>query len=318
MLYHVLIVAMPTSTVPDIADLALAYGRRSDISARSVIVTIFGDSIVPAGGRIWLGDLIDLCRPFGFSQRLVRTSMFRLAGEGWFDTERVGRRSRYALTTWARAEFAEAEARIYRRPDVEWDGRWTLVFVDDGAVTADGGQALRAALGWHGYVAITSGVLAVPRSEVEQANQLVARAGVGGPVPVATAEFDEPATIVEGGWLADALELDSGVAARYRDLLDSYRWVEHAPDPIGDGDAFMLRTMLVHDLRRARLADPDLPAELLPAGWPAPAAMELAASAYRRLSPATERWLVASTGHRAPAPDHPARGRFADDTGLSP
>jgi phenylacetic acid degradation operon negative regulatory protein len=46
--------------------------------ARSLLVTVFGDSVAPHGGRAWLGSLIGLLAPFGISERLVRTSVYRL------------------------------------------------------------------------------------------------------------------------------------------------------------------------------------------------------------------------------------------------
>src|SRR5437763_12835754 len=47
--------------------------------AKSLVMTIFGDAIVPHGARLWLGSLIELVEPLGVTDRLVRTSVFRLA-----------------------------------------------------------------------------------------------------------------------------------------------------------------------------------------------------------------------------------------------
>jgi phenylacetic acid degradation operon negative regulatory protein len=43
--------------------------------SKSLVMTIFGDSIAPHGGTIWLGSLIELLAPFGVSARLLRTSV---------------------------------------------------------------------------------------------------------------------------------------------------------------------------------------------------------------------------------------------------
>ena len=45
--------------------------------AKSLVMTLFGDAIVPHGGRVWLGSLIDLLAPFGINDRLLRTSVLR-------------------------------------------------------------------------------------------------------------------------------------------------------------------------------------------------------------------------------------------------
>jgi phenylacetic acid degradation operon negative regulatory protein len=67
--------------------------------APSLIITIWGDAIAPHGGAVMLAGLIDLLAPFGINERLVRTSVFRLAREGWLKAKPVGRESLYRLTT---------------------------------------------------------------------------------------------------------------------------------------------------------------------------------------------------------------------------
>ena len=51
-------------------------------------------------------SLIRLAVPFGLTERLVRTSIGRLANEEWVSFERSGRASFYSLTTNGRARFA--------------------------------------------------------------------------------------------------------------------------------------------------------------------------------------------------------------------
>jgi phenylacetic acid degradation operon negative regulatory protein len=65
--------------------------------SKSLVMTIFGDAIAPTAARLWLGSLIELVAPLGVTDRLVRTSVFRLVQEGWLTANREGRRSRYAL-----------------------------------------------------------------------------------------------------------------------------------------------------------------------------------------------------------------------------
>ncbi|MGD9752363.1 MAG: PaaX family transcriptional regulator C-terminal domain-containing protein [Acidimicrobiia bacterium] len=284
---------VPEAAREQVRQAVQAFAGRADISARSVLVTIFGDSIVPAGGEIWLADLIALCEPFGFSDRLVRTSMFRLGSEGWFETERVGRHSRYRLTRTATAQFAAAEARIYHRPAVPWDGRWTLAFLDGADRTVRDGVA--AALRWRGFATLSPGVLALPRAGgAAVVEEVAAEAGVV--VPVALACFEDRDALVASGWLTRSLGLDEP-AERYRAFLERYRWVRSLRrSTVTDDEAFLLRTMLVHDHRRARLTDPDLPAALLPDDWPAADAHRLAADAYHLVSPGAWRSLHARTG----------------------
>lgn len=285
---------MPSPSVPDIGALAASFGARADISARSVLVTIFGDSVVPTGGEIWLGDLIELCEPFGFNDRLVRTSMFRLAAEDWFEIERVGRRSRYRLSTTATDLFTAAEARIYHRRELDWDGTWTVALLDAVPLPRDQRDQAEELLRSAGFAVLSPGVLAAPRPlEQRDVDALARRAGLSAALPVLTGRFFELRGVLEAGSLLDGYGLDA-VAARYRALLHGYAWTAALAEAnTTDAEDFLARTMVVHDLRRARLADPELPAALLPSDWPAAAAHALAGRAYRRLSPGAWRWIRA-------------------------
>ena len=111
------------------AELVARFHRQRPLRAGSLIVTLFGDSLLPRGGAIALGSLIELAAPFGLNERLVRTATARLAQDGWLAARRVGKRSEYRLTEDGRVQFAEATERIYGEAGANWSGRWTLVVV---------------------------------------------------------------------------------------------------------------------------------------------------------------------------------------------
>ena len=94
--------------------------------AKSLIVTVWGDALAPHGGSVWLSGLIRLMAPFGINERLVRTSVFRLAQDGWLNSATHGRMSRYRLTAEGMRRFDDAHLRIYARPADDWtvDGTW--------------------------------------------------------------------------------------------------------------------------------------------------------------------------------------------------
>ena len=60
---------------------------------------------------------------------------------------------------------------------------------------------------------------------------------------------------------------------------------------IEDFDALALRTLLIHDYRRIALRDPGIPAAYLPRDWPGFIARRIAATLWRELFEASERWL---------------------------
>lgn len=266
----------------DISAEAKKWGGLADTSARSVLVTILGDSVAPLGGEVWLSDLFVLSQPFGFNQRLVRTSMYRLVNENWVINERVGRRSRYRLTPYAALETADADRRIYQRNPPPWNEVWSLVFTDT-LLSGDGDaeQRLTRHLRWHGFVEITRGVWATPESDSAATDDLLDRLDLEVRPPVAQARFDRLDELVKGGLFRSSFDLAETEKA-YQSFIDRYhRFGDGDPVAMDPMDAFTLRTMVVHDLRRARLSDPDLPAALLPDGWVGTEAFELAAGIYR-------------------------------------
>ena len=51
------------------------FRAQDRVQAGSLITTLFGDAVIPRGGRIWLGSLIRLLEPLGVNERLVRTAV---------------------------------------------------------------------------------------------------------------------------------------------------------------------------------------------------------------------------------------------------
>src|SRR5256886_17020330 len=91
----------------------------------SLLITVFGDSIAPRGGAVTLGSLIRLAAPFGLTERLVRTSVARLARDGWLVAKRSGRRSEHPPTRSGAERFAETTRRTYGEDSCVWGRKWT-------------------------------------------------------------------------------------------------------------------------------------------------------------------------------------------------
>jgi phenylacetic acid degradation operon negative regulatory protein len=281
------------------------FRRQRPLRAGSLLVTILGDSIVPRGGAITLGSLIELARPFGLNDRLVRTSVGRLAQEGWIRARQMGRQSEYTLTPRGRARFAEATRRIYGEPERRWDGKWTLVFAPAGK--------LRDELRWLGFGQIAPGVLAHPVHDVATTRRLLAAVGQRRPMmsmrAVSGGAAEDGRLIAEGWRLAE-------LARAYRRFIESFEPVATAvargrrPGFLG---AFVIRTLLVHEYRKVHLRDPLLPGELLPESWVGAAAYGLCQHLYREVYASSEEHLNGSARRLAaglPAPDAQALARF--------
>ena len=265
--------------------------------SKSLVMTIFGDAIVPRGGAIWLGSLIELLAPFGVNDRLLRTSVFRLAQEGWLTSQRDGRRSAYAISPDALARFERAYRRIYAPLVVHWDGSWTLVIGPAGSIgTAERG-ALRKELLWAGYGLIAPGIFGHPASNAEALEDILARNEVQGKLYVChTTELPGVSTRPLRDMVGECWDL-SEVMAGYEKFIASFQplLTSLQEEPVFDAEqAFVIRSLLTHAYRRVQLHDPQLPVELLPEPWPGTQAYALARDLYRISYAAAEEHILAT------------------------
>lgn len=265
--------------------------------ARSLIATIWGDILAPHGGEVWLSTLIRLLAPFGCNERLVRTSVFRLARDRWLSSAPSGRRTRYRLTASGAQRFAQAFRRVYSPPARDWDGRWEVVLVPDGLGPA-ARRSLRADLAWQGFARLASGVHARPWRDDAP----------GGGIPAEWRDPHRRLTVFEGRdvpgadarTLADQVDaaFDLGtLAGEYRRFLARFGGVAAAFAPAAPHDpeqGFVVRTLLVHEYRRVRLRDPQLPLALLPPDWPGAAAYSMCRDLYRRVQPLADSHLASA------------------------
>jgi phenylacetic acid degradation operon negative regulatory protein len=263
--------------------------------AKSLVMTIFGDAIVPHGGRLWLGSLIELVGPLGVTDRLVRTSVFRLAQEGWLVASREGRRSSYALQPEARPRFERANRRIYAAPGLDWDGRWTVLLAPGGSIDASLRAAVRKELEWEGYAMLAPGLLAHPAADHGSLAEILARVDGAGKIFVCRAtELDGINARPLGELVSEGWNL-SGVVESYRHFIEVFSplldllQAGEAPAPQA---AFVMRSLLIHAYRRVQLHDPMLPLVLLPQPWPGSDAYALAQAIYRLTWAPAEQYLM--------------------------
>src|SRR5437016_13922812 len=82
--------------------------KREPSRTGSIVITLFGDAIVPRGGSVWLGTLLEFFKTLDVDSGVVRTAMSRLASGGWLGRSDVGRDGFYALADRGRLTSAGA------------------------------------------------------------------------------------------------------------------------------------------------------------------------------------------------------------------
>jgi phenylacetic acid degradation operon negative regulatory protein len=271
--------------------------KRLKPRAKSVIITVYGDSIMHHGGCASLGSVIELVAPLGLNERVVRTSVFRLAKENWLVAEQIGRRSYYRVTEDGRRRSEAAHGRIYHRAGQPWDGRWTFVIIDFRGMTPERRTSLRRDLRWQGFGQLASGVMLHPDPDEATLRQVLIESGtskhalVMRAAAVSGVAADAQRDLIDRSW--DMKQL----AADYTAFLDTFRpvWQKlSTTDKLDPQTCFVIRTLLMHAYRRVLLRDPKLPDELLEANWPGTAARFLCRDLYKLIQGPAERHLMAT------------------------
>src|ERR1700754_82723 len=276
--------------------------KREPSRTGSIIITVFGDAIVPRGGSVALATLLAFFETLAIDASVVRTAMSRLTADGWFERNKVGRNSFYRLVQKGRLTFDIATRHIYDPPPPDWTGRFELLLIG----SAEDRDASREALKNAGFGSPLPGVWIAPS---------------GVPVPEeaahairleVSAEDDSGRRLLSESWPLDR------TAEAYLKFMKTFEplrnWIGRH-EIRADIDAFTARILLIHHYRRVVLRDPLLPTPLLPADWPGRAARQLCGEIYRGLLPASEQWLdrhASNEGGPLPAPGVELSRRFAD------
>jgi len=238
-------------------------------AARSLLLTVLGEYVLPRPGGVWQETLVAALASLGYSQQAARQALSRSTRDGWLTVQRRGRRARMTLGE-PTAELLRAGAeRIYSfgRP-WQWDGRWLVVVLRVPEESRAVRHQLRSRLAWTGLGSLGGGVWLTPHVERE--------------AELASAINDEPAAgahsfVAEFGsigdpeqLMADAWDLDR-VREQYTAFIEDFGRVR----ALTPEACFRQQALLVHAWRRFPFLDPDLPAALLPQSWPRERAHDL-------------------------------------------
>ena len=291
-----------------------AFRERQPMRAKSLIITLFGDVISQHGGEIWLGSIARSVEALGINDRLVRTSIFRLAKEGWIEVEREGRKSFYGFTRSGSKEYQRAAQRIYSAGGNSWRGGWQILIPTH--LPEHLRDDFRRSLNWLGFRAISNGTFARPGGDEESIRDLLDEFDLNSGVIVMEAKTTsltsskEWRNVVSEYWQLETLEAD------YRQLIGLFRPLKKTldngvlPTPL---EAFQARILLIHEYRRILLRDTPLPDDLLPNRWQGTVARQLVQGLYRDLAAPSTNYIqteLVNRQGRLPEPESYFYRRF--------
>jgi phenylacetic acid degradation operon negative regulatory protein len=254
-------------------------------AARSLLLTILGEYVLPRGEPVWQETLVGALVSVGHTSQAARQALARSVRGGWLETSRVGRRARVSLSPRSCELLATGASRIYSfgSPST-WDGRWLVLILRVPESRREVRHQLRTRLAWAGFGSMGGGVWLTPHVDREAELQAAIRSA---PAAVATSFVASLGMLGRGADVAaTAWDLES-VRSQYEAFIEDFATVRPSA-----GEAFFrMQTLLVHAWRRLPFLDPDLPAELLPAGWPRRRAHELFTGRHAAWSDAAQEWF---------------------------
>lgn len=247
--------------------------------SQDMVFTLFGDYLLDREHPVWTGSLITLLGQLGMSPMAVRTVLSRMARKNWLSVVKRGTRSWHGLSRRGKSLLETGRGRIYRAPArVAWDGRWSIITYSVPEERRQRRDALRARLASLGCGSLTSGVWVTPHDVTATVRAIGEELRLARQIEVfrgTHAGLSDTARLVNQCW--DLAGLDQ----RYAAFLERWRLdFEHCRQcgltgaragihkPCTEpADCFRRRFLLVHEYRSFAMADPHLPAELLPAAW---------------------------------------------------
>ena len=259
---------------------AEALPRRRQIgpsSARSLLLTVLGEYVLPGQEPVWTGALVRALGLLGVAEKAARQALARTAAEGWIVSSKHGRLARWQLTDAGRRLLTDGAERIYSfgQGGQRWDGRW-LIVLSGTPRSSHTRHRIRTRLSWAGFGALPGGVWVCPDPGREaEASLILTDLGLSDVSVSFTARhagIGAQQDIVSRAWDLSAVE------ARYAAFIAEFADLS----PVTDADTLTAQTLLVHEWRRFPFLDPRLPRDLLPAGWPGGDAAELFRARHAR------------------------------------
>jgi len=246
-----------------VLDLVHRINDSKKLRVWSLIITFFGDAVVPRGGAVSARTVQQILARMGIESGAVRTAFSRLTNDGWVVREKIGRSSFYRLSETGIQPFQEATDRIYAPLTV-----------------LSGEAADQHASKW---------TVSIARSDYPKIRLQKSRS------ESQTAQLVQSDNLILQGELVHVPEWLKQANAR-AGHADSYHNLMQAFEPVVDTkleplDALSVRCLLIHEWRRILFQYDTVEPEFWPDDWPQAHCHSFVRNLYHHLLPDSERWM---------------------------
>ena len=197
----------------------------------------------------------------GVGESAARSVLQRMTAKSFIVRHKEGRKTFYTLSDRGRAILREGQEKMFAGWQPQgWGGRWTFVRIQVPESKRTLRHQMASRLSWAGFAQVDGGPWVAPGPH-DVATILGAEASEVSPIVV----YGEPQPPTTAEMLVSAFDLEA-LAADYEAFGEKWRAVD--PEPLSPVDALVRRVELHFDWLNLTRTDPQLPAALLPAGWP--------------------------------------------------
>jgi len=263
------------------------------VHPHTCVFSLYGRYVLPRGGEIWTGSLIQALTPLGFSAGAVRTLVSRMQRKGLLQGRRVGRRSFYRLTDRGLHEVSWGGGRAFASDREKWDGSWTVVVYSIPEKQRQCRDTLRNSLTALGFGPLAPGAWISPQPLSPEAERKWQKLEVRAYLDIFRAEHLGPSD--SRGLVAQAWPQLPALADRYQSYVAIYEPLlrRFAAGLLSDQACFAAHLRSLIEFVTITLGDPTLPPALLPPDWPRPAAQSLLESVQQTLGEPAGRFFDA-------------------------
>ena len=263
------------------------------VHPHTIVFSLYAQHVLPRGGNIWIGSLIQALGALGYNPGAVRTLVSRMKKKGYLQSQRCGRCSFYRLTGRGQQEVCWGDDRAFASQGDEWDGRWTVVIYSVPEEHRERRDALRYWLTCWGFGALAPGTWICPRQLSPEAERKWQALDVETYLEVFRARHlgpSEPDNLVAQAWpqLPALGERYQAYIAECDTILGCLK-----AGTFKDGDCFAWQLRSLFEFVAITLEDPTLPPCLLPEDWPRAAAQRLFKELEQALAEPAERFFDA-------------------------
>ncbi|MGB8874946.1 MAG: PaaX family transcriptional regulator C-terminal domain-containing protein [Solirubrobacteraceae bacterium] len=255
------------------------------LQPQDLVVTMLGTYVRPFARAVWSGGLVALLGEFGFSDGAARAALTRLVRRDLIVRERSGRLVHYRLTPRCERLLIEGDGRIFALGRLPADaGPWTVVWHQIPEDRRLERTRLGRRLRFLGFGSVQDSVWVAPHDHSSEVAELLGELGVAGFAAVFVASVRVgpglPAMVARAWDLA-------GLEDRYDAFCSGFE--PYVSASLGDQEAFMIRTRLMHAFRAFAQLDPELPDELAPLSGSRERAAEIFDALYNGLAAPSQR-----------------------------